>query len=93
MDQLISLIEAKSPDVGYWAATLLGRLGADAAVVVDALVRAVASSAALSVRQRAAWAMGEIGSPAAIPSLKTAASDPDPRLARLAQEAIEQITG
>ena len=28
---LISFIEAKSPDVGYWAATLLGRLKADAA--------------------------------------------------------------
>jgi HEAT repeat protein len=91
--QLISLIEAKSPDVGFWAATLLGRLKAEAAPAVDTLARTVASPAALSVRQRAAWALGEIGSPAAIPSLKAAASDPDPRLARLAQQAIGQITG
>lgn len=91
--QLASLLKHESPDVGYWAATLLGRLKAEAAPAVDALAHAVAGSPHLSVRQRAAWALGEIGSPAAIPSLKKAATDPDPRLARLAQQAIEQITG
>jgi HEAT repeat protein len=91
--QLASLIEAKSPDVGYWAATLLGRLKADAAPAVDTLARAVAGSPHLPVRERAAWALGEIGpaAAAALPSLQKASTDPDPRLARLAQEAIKQI--
>ena len=92
---LVSLIEAKSPDVGYWAATLLGRLKAEAAPAVDALADAVARSPHLPVRQRAAWALGEIGpaAAAALPSLRKAATDADPRLARLAQQAIEQIGG
>jgi HEAT repeat protein len=93
---LISLIEAKSPDVGYWAATLLGRLKADAAPAVDALAQAVGGSANhLPVRQRSAWALGEIGPAAAValPSLRNATGNLDPRLARLAQQAIGQIAG
>jgi HEAT repeat protein len=94
-DHLISLIEVQSPDVGYWAVTLLGRLGTDAAPAVQALAHAVAGSPHASVRQRSAWALGQIGpaAVAALPSLRKAADDPDPRLARLATEAIDQITG
>lgn len=93
--QLISLIEAKSPDVGYWAVTLLGRLKAQAAPAVEALARTVAASPHLSVRQRAAWALGEIGPAAAtvLTTLQKAATDPDARLARLAQEAIGRVGG
>jgi HEAT repeat protein len=77
--QLASLVEGRSPDVGYWAATLLGRLKYNAAAAVDALARAVAESPYLSVRQRAAWALGEIGPAAAIvPALKKASGAPDP---------------
>lgn len=74
--QLVSLIEAKSPDVGFWAATLLGRLKADATPAVDALARAVTGNNNLAVRQRAAWALGEIGSPAkaALPALQRASA-------------------
>ena len=92
-EPLTSLIDAKSSDVGYWAATLLGRL--KSASSVDALAHAVAGSPHLSVRQRAAWALGEIGSAAiaAVPNLQKAAADPDPRLAWLAQEAIQKIAG
>lgn len=93
MGQLASLVGAKSPDVGYWAATLLGRLKAQAAPAVEVLALAIAESPNLSVRQRAAWALGQIG-PAAVaslPHLKKAAGDTDTRLARLVQEAIKQI--
>jgi HEAT repeat protein len=92
---LASFLEGRSPDVGYWAATLLGRLKAEAALAVDALAGAVAESTHLSVRQRAAWALGEIGPAAAVavPALQKAAADPDPRLSRLAQEAIGHIAG
>jgi hypothetical protein len=40
-------------------------------------------------------ALGEIGpaAAAALPHLRKAAADPDPRLARLAQQAIDQIGG
>jgi HEAT repeat protein len=61
LGQLVSLVAARSPDVGYWAVTLLGRLKADAAPAVDALAHAVLRSPHLLVRQRAAWALGEIG--------------------------------
>jgi HEAT repeat protein len=93
VSQLISLIEAKSADVGYWAVTLLGRLKAQAAPAVETLAHAVTESQHLAVRQRAAWALGEIGPAAAatLPTLRKAAGDPDPRLARLARQAIEQI--
>ena len=93
--QLETLIEARSPDVGYWAATLLGRLKGEAAAAVDTLARAVAGQCGIAVRQRAAWALGEIGpaSATAIPSLRKAAGDADPRLSRLSQEAIEKIAG
>jgi HEAT repeat protein len=93
LGQLIALIEAKSPDVGCWATTLLGRLKSEAAPAVDALVRAIAESPHILVRQRAAWALGEIGAPAdaALPTLRRVVSDPDPCLARLAYEAVRQI--
>lgn len=92
---LVTLIDARSPDVGYWAVTLLGRLKAEAAPAVDALVQAVGGQGDIAVRQRAAWALGEIGSAAAVavPTLQKASGDPDPRLARLAAEAIKKIAG
>ena len=95
VDQLAALIDDQSPDVAYWAATLLGRLTAAAAPAVEVLTHAVAGTADLSVRQRAAWALGEIGpaAAAALPALRQAVTDPDPRLSRLAQQAIDRIAG
>jgi HEAT repeat protein len=95
LNQLAALIEDHSSDVGYWATTLLGRLKAEAAPAVNALARAVGGQQAIAVPQRAAWPLGEIGpaAVAALPTLKQVASDPDPRLARLAQQAISQIAG
>jgi HEAT repeat protein len=60
ISQLIALIKAKSPDVGYWAVTLLGRLKTEAAPALDDLAQAAAESPHLLVRQRAAWALAEI---------------------------------
>lgn len=92
---LTSFVDGRSPDVGYWAATLLGRLKSEAAPAVDSLARAVAGSPHLSVRQRAAWALGEIGPAAiaAVPLLEKAATEADPRLSHLAQAAMSQIAG
>ena len=90
---LADLLSAVHADVGYWAATLLGRLEEDAASAVAQLRKALTSHPSGSVRQRAAWALGKIGpkAAAAIDDLRRATSDDDPRLARLAERAIEQI--
>ena len=90
---LATLLGHASADVGYWAATLLGRLGAEAAATVPALASVVAGSLEMSVRQRAAWALGKIGPPAgdALDALRQAAASSDPRLARLAQRAVAQL--
>ena len=95
VESLASLLDHPTPDVGYWAATLLGRLGAKAASATPQLAAAVQGGADLPLRQRAAWAVGKIGSAAAAagPALRQAASDADPRLARLARKALEQIGG
>lgn len=93
---LAHLLASPSADVGYWAATLLGRLGAAAVAAVPALAAAVVAPLDDSVRQRAAWALGKIG-PSAKGSLctlqETADVEGDTRLARLAQKAIQQIRG
>ena len=90
LTSLITALEGPSPDIVYWAATLLGRMGPDAALAVGPLTRLLESSAAAPVYQRAAWALGKIGSAAApaIDALEQAASGSDPRLARLAGEAL-----
>ena len=90
---LIKLVDSPQPLVAYWAITLLGRSGQDAAEAVAVLVACVESSTDLSVRQRAAWALGKIGPAAAAArgTLKRAVDQGDERLARLANEALEAI--
>jgi HEAT repeat protein len=93
LERLAALLSNQSPDVAFWAATLLGRLEADAGGAVPSLEAALSEDVAVSVRQRAAWALGKIGPPAApaLEALRRAASDADPRLARLAERAMGQI--
>ena len=90
---LIELVSNSDPLVAYWAATLLGRSGQDAATAATGLAACIDSSADLSVRQRAAWALGKIGAGAtsARAALQRAAGQGDERLARLAREALEAI--
>lgn len=91
--QLSELVAHDDPLTAYWATTLLGRAGQDAATAVSALARCVASPADVAVRQRAAWALGKIGpaAGAAREALERAAADADPRLARLATESLAAI--
>jgi HEAT repeat protein len=93
--KLAALVSHRSLDVAYWAATLLGRLKDHSASAVNELVAALDAHPEISVKQRAAWALGQIG-PAAIETLaalQKAAASSDPRLARVAQEAIEKLSG
>ncbi len=61
VSELSRLLSHQSAQVGYWAATLLGRLGPEGGDAVDSLV-AVTQSGDPAVQQRATWALGKIGS-------------------------------
>lgn len=90
---LAELLRADNTDVGYWAATLLGRL-ADGRFTGE-LAAALDKQRPQSVRERACWALGRIGPDArvALPALEAVAQETEPRLARLARSAIERIRG
>lgn len=91
---LIEMLESASDgEICYWAATMLGRLGPKAVAAVDALEACLRESMYLPARERATWALSQIGPPAAaaIPALKEAAEAAPPRLKRLATEALRVI--
>ena len=92
---LIPLVAATDPLSAYWAITLLGRSGQAAAAAVAALTEPLGAAAPPEVAQRAAWALGKIGpaAAAAANALRTAAASADPRLARLAGEALAAAGG
>ncbi len=91
--RLAALVQHASLDAAYWAATLLGRLKGEAAPAVGSLAATLAGHPEMTVRQRSAWALGQIGpaASAARAALEEAAAASDPRLASLACEAINQI--
>lgn len=92
---LIQQLDA-GPDgeICYWAATMLGRLGTEAAMAADALDRCLRESMYLPARERATWALSQIGFRArvAVPSLREAAESAPPRLRQLAGEALRAIS-
>ncbi|MDA7858955.1 HEAT repeat domain-containing protein [Mariniblastus sp.] len=90
VDALEPLVNSPKPLVGYWAATLLGRLGKTASRSQTILGKAVSDSPHLSVQERAAWALGKVGATEAsvVESLKRAAASKSPRLASLATRAL-----
>lgn len=89
-----ALIQALDPgddvDICYWAATMLGRLGTEASVAAAALEKCLAESMYLPARERAAWALCQLGPSArsATETLRRTAQDAPPRLKRLATEAL-----
>jgi hypothetical protein len=91
----VILNQSLSDEVGYWAATLLGRLGIQASSAVETLVRCAADSKYLPARERAVWALAQIGRAAApgTPTLRILAEEGPPRLKRLAIAALEAIRG
>lgn len=93
LGSLVELLGSPTADVAYWAATLLGRLGPEAREAAEPLAAALAEHAGLNVRQRAAWALGQIrgGGPRVQSALTAAAAGSDKRLARLASDALEAI--
>ena len=90
---LINLLNSASSDVVYWAATLIGRLGGEAAIASKPLGQLLADSHSESARERAAWALQRLGPVAtdALPELELAAERGSARLQRLARGAIDAI--
>jgi len=90
---LAEMVAHEHDEVAYWAITLLGRCGAAAAAAIEPLARELVGQAIVARKQRAAWALGEIGPAAAVavPRLQSASKSDNPRLARLATRAIETI--
>ena len=87
------LRQADDGEICYWAATMLGRLGPEAAVAADALEQCLRESMYLPARERATWALSQIGPAAAVAldALNEAAATAPPRLQRLATETLEAI--
>ncbi len=93
LGNLAGLLRSPGLDSAYWAATLMGRLETGGAAAVPGLIEALLTHGELAVRQRAAWALGQIG-PAAVAAreaLQSAAESGDARLATLVREAIGRI--
>ena len=90
---LVDVLSAGDSDAGYWAATLLGRLGSEGAPAAAALAVALNGESATNVRERCAWALGKIGAKTdgVTAALREAAACDQPRLARLATQALEQL--
>jgi len=92
---LTALLGSDSPDVAYWAATLIGRLQTGAAPAVPALAAALGAKHDPAVHERVAWALGQVGKAAigAGDALRLAVTSKNPRLSELAREALAKFGG
>ena len=88
--QIAELTRHVNAPVAGWACKLLGRLGNDATRYQSSLANAVRQHPEKSVRQLAALALKSVPTLTqdTVLALKAAASDADPRLSRLASDAL-----
>jgi HEAT repeat protein len=88
--QLAELTRHVNAPLAGWACKLLGRLGEQATGYQSSLATALAHHAEKSVRQLAALALKSVPNLTAdtVDALRAAASDADPRLRRLALDAL-----
>ena len=96
LPHLIETLRATSDgEIEYWTATMIGRLGPDAASATAALATVLLDSSCLAARERAAWAISQIGpgARAAVNSLRQIGNDDPPRLRRLAESALAVVSG
>ena len=87
-------------EVCYWTATMLGRLGSEISTMpetaesaVSALASCLSDSLYLPARERAAWALRQLGpvSKLALPTLRQVAMKAPPRLQRLTNETLKAL--
>ena len=88
--QLAELTRHVNAPLAGWACKLLGRLGKEATRYQSSLAQAVSQHPEKSVRQLAALALKSVPNlnHDTVVALKAAASDADPRLSRLATDAL-----
>ena len=92
-ESLSALLGDQNTNVVYWAVTLLGRMQAAAAPGVPNLSAVLAAHPQITLRQRAAWALGKMG-PAAETArrpLEEAAASDDDTLAKFSQLALRSL--
>ena len=92
LDDLTSLASSANQDVTFWAVTLLGRAGEQAAGALPILVERLQNTASPNVQKRAAWALRKLGRNAetTLNALRKAAASGGP-VAAQAQRAIERL--
>jgi hypothetical protein len=100
-ESLAELLDASADDeVGYWAATMLGRLGHSlsgrpslSAAAVAALDHCLRHSSYLPARERAVWAVCQMGpaSRRVIPTLRRLSHEAPPRLQRMSANALRRL--
>lgn len=96
VSELIELLRnTNEGEIEYWTATMIGRLGVVASGATGALANCLLESRCLAARERAAWALSEIGpaARAAVNALLQIGPDDPPRLQRLAASAIQSVVG
>ena len=93
IDALASLAQSEAPLTAYWAVTLLGRAGEDAAEHQVVIADLLEQSPDLALREKAAWSLGRMHADCsqARLALQNAATSQAARLSRLATKALQQI--
>lgn len=93
LQQLQTYLHSNDGDQAYWAATFLGRLRTAANCAQQGLTALALNDAqALAARQRAVWALQQIGplAPETCRQLRQLESTNDPRLKRLLNALLNQ---
>ena len=92
LESLVSLTQSEDPLTVYWAVTLLGRAGPEAAVHEQVLVTLLQHSKDLAVQEKAAWSLGRMqaNSLGATQALQQASQSPEARLSRVAAKSLQQ---
>ena len=87
------LAQSDKPLTAYWAVTLLGRAGRQAADCQEILAILLMGTSELALREKAAWALGRMkaDSRKAKLALQVAARSPEKRLSRMGSKALKQI--
>ena len=94
ISSLAKLTGSDNAQTAYWAITLLGRAGREAASHQNLLAEILEQSGEISLKERAAWGLGRMhaDSAKAVMALKQAALSQNERLSRLSGKSLQTQT-